>query len=250
MTNYFGVILSGPHYTLKRVDDIRQTAMREIYLENDHRAHYRVEERTKGKFLTGLTGMTASLSLNPSGSAVPLSTSTSVDITGSLITASLTAGTTGYSSSLSASVSQSFTSSFHTITIATSSAHSTGSTTSSTLIAPMPETAYNSAEYLGVFQGSDITTALSASISISLSTVNSGSFVTTSVSTSYIPSGTATTSIDTFTTISAYYFTSSFTTSVETPIPHSGRDVYELITSGSHLKVSTPLCARSVRFMG
>lgn len=249
MSNQYGIILSEPKYTLKKVEDIRQTPMREIYLENDHRAHYRVEERTKGKYLTDLASMTASLSLNPSGSAAPLLVSISVNDSGSF-TSATSSVTYGYSSSISASaLTQSFTSSFLTITSASFTSSWTASTTESTVIAPMAETDFKSAEYLGTFLGSDLTMAFSASISQSYLLSTSSSLMTASVSTSYIPSGTVTTSIDTFTTLSFANTTSSFTQSTEIPLPNTGRKVYEIITSGSHIKVSSPMIARSVRWM-
>lgn len=248
MSNQFGFILSGPKYTLKPVEEIRRLPMREIYLENDHRAHYRVEERTKGKYLFGLTGMTASLSHNPSGSAVPLLVSTSLDHSSSFLTTQSLV--TRYSSSFSASVTQSHTSSFLSIVSASLTSSWTGATTASSLTTPMPESAYASADYIGTILGSNITMALSASLSQSFTWTASGSFVTSSTSASYIPSASSTTSIDNLTIISYIEVTGSTTNSTEIPLPNKGRRIYEIVTSGSIIKVSSPMWLRSVRWMG
>lgn len=63
MGTIFGVIKSGPRYSLTRKSDI---PVRELFLNNDHRIDYLVEERTTGILITGLQ-LSASLSLTPTG---------------------------------------------------------------------------------------------------------------------------------------------------------------------------------------
>lgn len=59
----FGVVQSGPRFTLTRKSDL---PVKEIFLDNDHRTSYFVEERTTGIFLSGLQ-LSASISLTPNG---------------------------------------------------------------------------------------------------------------------------------------------------------------------------------------
>jgi len=61
-----GIVFSRPRWVLIRTRN--DTMDREVYLGNDHLVDYRVQERTTGLFTSGL-GLTASLSLNPTGSA-------------------------------------------------------------------------------------------------------------------------------------------------------------------------------------
>jgi hypothetical protein len=224
-------------------------SLREIYLFNDHRVHYRVEERTTGKFLSGLT-LNAYLSDNPTGSAV----TSSVRISGSQ---TLESGdfevTQSVTVSSSADITQSVTMSLLIVSQSLTSSFSSSATGSVTLATTLTEDPGCSGDYIGIIPGYDIASALSASITES----HSSSFdaPVTSSFTQSIVIGSVSHSL--FVT-SSHIVTSSFTTSVDVPVVETSPrapGIYEIITSGSEasgglrLRVTTPFCLRSARFI-
>jgi hypothetical protein len=243
MGTIFGLIESRPRFKLIRVSDL---TMKEIYLDNDHLVDYRAQERTTGKFQSGLS-LTASLSLNPTGSAV-----VSQVLSGPVVTYAETSSfalTQTFSSSFSASVTSSFTASVYEIASASFTASVSQSNDANvTLAVNLIENPPRSGEYVGIIPGADITSALSGSFtqSFSSSFSTSSNSVTTQ---SFIPGTNSSESIIFNTTSS---FVESFTQSIEEPLvetsPRSWA-IYEIVqSSDASVKISTPMNLRSVRF--
>lgn len=218
-----------------------ETMDREVYLGNDHFIDYRIQERTTGKFTTGL-GLTASLSLNPTGSAATASWFGPP-------TTSFQSHSFSTSSVTQTSESRTFTESI--ITYTSQSIHRINSGSNSGMVqltASLTEDPINSGQYIATIPGANIDTVLSSSFSESFTTEFSSSITTGSFSGSF--SGSVTLSFAV--TMSITGLTSSLTTSVDIPLAGSsdrGPGVFEIITSGSFLKASTPMTLRSVRFL-
>jgi len=217
---------------------------REVYLGNDHLVDYRVEERTTGLFISDLE-LRARLSRNPTGSAIR-----SFFLggeTGSFVAAEeFVVGTnTFFSGSVTLSI----------LTVASQSLFTTFSNSNqgnTVLTASLTEDPACSGQYVGTFFGADINTALSQSLSSSFSQSVSESVVSGAFDSgdSLVVSGTVTTSVAFTASVSG--FTSSITESILTPLASSDDrcfGVFEIIESGSFLKVSTPMTLRSVRFL-
>lgn len=214
---------------------------REVYLGNDHLVDFRVEERTTGLFISDLQ-LTASLSRNPTGSAIQSFTLDGG--TSSFVDASqVVLGSVQY---ISAAIS---------VSILTESSQSvstnfTGSVPGNTTlqVVPLTEEPACSGHYVGTIPGLDITTALSQSLSSSFS--QSVSATTASGSSDLTLSASVTLSLAFTASVSG--FTASHTQSILVPLVESDDrcfGVFEIIESGSFLKASTPMTLRSVRFL-
>lgn len=233
-----GVVFSRPRWIPIRV---RTNPMdREVYLDNDHLIDYYLGERTTGKFITGQQ-LTAYLSLNPTGSAIVSTwyggpTSSLVSVT--QFTSSVTSHV---SESINVSILYEFSQSLTTVF--------SGSNIGTVMLsASLIETPAGSGEYIGTIPGPDITTALSSSFTQSFSSSFSETITTGSLSASFSASVTTSLSI----TMSVSGFTSSFTASQEVPRVETANrafGIYEIISSGSFLRASTPMTLRSVRFL-
>lgn len=232
-----GIVFSKARWTLIRQ---RNDPMdREIYLDNDHLVDYRLQERTTGLLTTGAQ-LSASLSYNPTGSA----------ISGSFLggpTASVAVVTT--QSVIAERISSSITESILFDISQSHDSNLSGSNSSSlNLQILLTETPNLSGQYIGTFPGADITTILSSSFSESFTTTFSGSAVTFSIT----PTVSASVTLSLAVTMSVSGFTSSFTQSTVIPLSDkANRDagIFEIISSGSFLKTSTPMTLRTVRFI-
>ena len=244
-----GLVFSRARWKLIR--ERNRTMDREVYLDNDHLVDYRVEERTTGLHISDLQ-LTASLSRNPTGSAIR-----SFFLGGE--TSSFVAAeefVVGTSIFLSGSVTLSV------LTVASQSLFTTFSNENQggvILAVTLSESPACSGHYIGTFAGADISTALSQSLSSSFSSSVSESVESASFDTAgLIVSAGVTTSVAFTASISG--FTSSITESNLLPLQESDDrcfGVFEVIESGSFysgsfkhiLKTSTPMTLRSVRFI-
>lgn len=245
-----GLIWSRPALTPIRVSETKMK-VKEIYINNDHLVDYRIQERTRGTYKSGLS-LTAYLSRNPTGSAItsqylttPVPTyfatssfaltqtfSESLDLV-SLMTSSFT--TSVYevvSESFTASVSQS----------------NTGNISLSTGLTELASTG----EYIGTIPGASITTALSGSFEEAFYTIESGSVVTTATA-SIVSQSATELRIESTSFVTTAAFSQSFTRSIEVPVEHTNPrafSIYEIITTNDgQLQVATPMNLRSVRFL-
>ena len=239
-------IIPGIVFSRARWRAIRKrndTMDREVYLDNDHLIDFRLEERTTGKFISDLQ-LSASLSLNPTGSAI-----TSFFLgggTSSFVAASqFVVGTTLV-------ISGPTTQSIHTIATQSLFTNFSGSNAGGVSLATLlTEDPPCSGHYAGVIPGADISTALSQSLSSSFSESVSESTATASFDVGGLIVSAGVTLSVAF-TASVTGVTSSFTQSillqlVETPSRCQG--IHEIIQSGSFLKAVTPMNLRSVRFI-
>lgn len=241
-----GTVFSRPRWRLIRGRN--QTMDREVYLGNDHLVDYRVEERTTGLSISDLQ-LTASLSRNPTGSAVQ---SFTLDAgTSNFVSASqFPIGTTTFISDTP--LAGAVTYSVLTVSSQSLTTHFTGSSTGSvTLEVGLTETPVCSGHYIGTIPGLSITTALSQSLSSSFGSELSSSNASASFDVGgLIVSAGVTTSVAFTASISG--FTSSLTESILVQLVESDDrcfGVFETIQSGSFLKAATPMTLRSVRFI-
>lgn len=224
--------------------------MRELYIENNHRIDIIVENSANHKKVSDLI-LVGIFSENPTGSAVqskytlgPSSSFNQVNTSSiaSTFSESFSGGITGsFTESVLTEVTQSFTSSF-----------STSVDGDITLEVSLTEEPVCSGEYVGIILGTDINTIFSSSLSSSF--FNSFLITSTSFSSeSLVISASVTTSRHTTQISSSHHVTQSNTASFEIPLVERSSDrqpgVYEIISSGSFLKVSTPMTLRSVRFI-
>ena len=223
--------------------------MIEIFLENNHRIDIVVTNPITHTAIDGST-IIGVLSVNPTGSAavgaftVGPSSSFSENITSSIsniFSESIVGGlVSSFTTSILQEVTQSFTSSF--------SSSITGSVRLEVTLTEDPEC---SGQYNGVILGSDITTVFSSSLSESIFNtfiITSASFV----SASFGLSGSITNSFHTTSVSQSHHVTQSNTASFEIPLvetPDRCAGIFEIISSGSLFKVSTPMNLRSVRFL-
>ncbi len=247
-----GIVFSRPRFTIIRT---RNNPMdREVYLGNDHFIDYRVQERTTGKFTSGLN-LVASLSRNPTGSAIRsffLDTPATLPVA----TTSFTLGTVQIIGLISGQVGPRVTQSILTLTTQSISTHFTSSLPGTVILtASLVESPACSGQYVGTFPGLNISTALSQSLSSSFSQSLSSSIATASFDmgglvTSGSGAGEVTTSIAF--TASVTGLTSSLTQSILVQLVESDErcnGVFEIITSGTFFKATTPMTLRSVRFI-
>ena len=210
---------------------------REIYLYNDHLIDFRVQDRQRGTYTSGLT-LDAYLSFNPTGSAI-----TSSYLSGGATQSLVSVFTT---SSVATVYSGTVTQSILTEVSRSVISNSTGSVIGSSFLGvALTEDPPCSGEYVGVIRGSDIAAALSATFDVSYNTELSSSAVTFSADT--LLAGSTTQSV----TMSVSGFTSSFTSSQEVPLVQSDDrsfGIFEIISSGSFLRVCTPMTLRTVRY--
>lgn len=223
--------------------------MNELYIENDYLIDIRVKNSRTQKAIIGLD-IDGFFSKNPTGSIaqsqffVGPSSSFFGVITSSIsetFSESFSGGLTGsFTTSLLQEVTQSLTSSFSTSV--------NGNVTLSVRLTETPEC---SGEYVGIIPGLDITTVFSSSFSSSFF----NTFLITSfsfISESLITTGSVTLSLHTTNVSSSHHVTQSNTASFEIPLVETAPrcpGVYEIISSGSAIKTSTPLGLRSVRFI-
>ena len=251
-------IIPGIVFSRARWRAIRKrndTMDREIYLDNDHLIDYRVEERTTGKFISDLS-LTASLSRNPTGSAVEsffLGGGTS-----SLVSASqFDVETTKFIATIPDQSDPPVTQSILLITTQSLFTNFTGSNSGSVLLtASLTEIPVRSGHYKGVIPGANISTALSQSLSSSFSQTFSSSFASATDAVGsksfdmggLIISAGLTTSVAF--TASVTGLTSSITQSILEQLPESDfKGIFEIIQSGSFLKATTAMTLRSVRYL-
>ena len=241
-----GIVFSRPRW--RAIRKRNDTMDREIYLGNDHLIDYRVEERTTGKFISDLS-LTASLSRNPTGSAVEsffLGGGTS-----SLVSASqFDVGTTNFIAAISNQSDPVVTQSILLITTQSLFTNFTGSNSGSVVLtASLVETPVRSGHYEGVIPGANITAALSQSLSSSFSQTLSSSFASAAFDTGTLIISAGLTASVTF-TASVTGLTSSITQSVLEQLPESDfKGIFEIIQSGSFLKATAAMTLRSVRFI-
>lgn len=227
---------SRPRWKVIRTEN--QTMDRNVYLGNDHQVDIRIEERTTGQFTSGLS-LTASLSRNPTGSAIASFFLDSAPTSGTVTTE-----TSSLRQTIVAAVSQSIYTEITQSLITNFTASNPGLVLTTSLV----ESPVCSGQYVGVIPGADISTALSQSLSSSFSQTITGSFATGAVSISI--SGSATTSL-TF-TASIIGITQSFTASILNQLAESEDrcfGVFEIVATGSNLTVATPMTLRSARFL-
>lgn len=231
--------------------------MNDIILDNDYFISYFMGDRTNGIQFSGLS-LEAIISRSPTGSAVsasfmagPSSSLVAATTSSSSITTvafQTNIGDNGAGTTLTQSYTQSivFESSQSIVTYYSSTIP--GISLQQALVEYPP----CSAEYVGVFYGGDITTALSASYSTSFSSSVSSSISTGSFSGSFVSASSFQMISQSFITMSVTGFTGSYSASTAVPLddqtPRSP-GLYEIITSGSHLRLTTPLTLRSARFV-
>ncbi|KKL06785.1 hypothetical protein LCGC14_2592570 [marine sediment metagenome] len=239
-------IIPGIVFSRARWNIIRQrnlTMDREVYLDNDHLVDYRVEERTTGLFISDLQ-LTASLSRNPTGSAIQsffLGGGTSSFVSASQFDVGTTQFVSGPATvSILTATSQSLTTNF------------TGSNVGNTVLtASLTEEPACSGHYVGIIPGLDISTALSQSLSSSFSASFSSSVASASFDMGGLIVSAGLTRSVAF-TASVSGFTGSHTQSILLPLAESADrrpGVFEIVESGSFLKASTPMTLRSVRWL-
>lgn len=229
---------SRPRWKVIRTEN--QTMDRNVYLGNDHQVDIRIEERTTGRFTSGLS-LTASLSRNPTGSAI-----TSFFLDSAPTFNVVTTETSSLATTISGIVTQSIYTEITQSLVTNFTASNLGNVILTTSLVESPAC---SGQYVGVIPGADITTALSQSLSSSFSQTITGSFATGAVSISI--SGSATVSL-TF-TASIIGTTQSFTASILNELAESDDrcfGIFEIIqSSGSFLTATTPMTLRSARFL-
>ena len=233
-----GRVFSRPRWRLIRE---RNRKMSEVYLDNDHLVDFRVEERSTGLSISDLQ-LTASLSRNPTGSAIQSFTLDAPTVgqfvsatTFSLDPITFISGPTTVS--ILTEVSQTLTTTFQNSSVG-----------SVTLNVGLTETPVCSGQYIGTIPGLAISTALSQSLSSSFS----ASFSTSGSTNSLITSGGGGAFNTMAFTASVSEFTSSITESNLVQLVESDDrcfGVHETIVSGTFLKVATPMTLRSVRFL-
>lgn len=214
--------------------------MNEIYIGNDHRIDIKVRDPFTNKPIIGLA-IQGFISENPSGSSA--TSSWFGPPTTSFQSASF--GTQSLSSVTSSGFVESFVQHSSQSILRISSGSNSGIVN---LTAPLTESPACSGEYAGVIPGASISTIFSSSFSQSLTTEFSSSVVTGSFSGSF--SGSVTLSLSV--TMSVTGFTSSLTTSHDIPLsntPDRCSGIFEIITSGTFFKTSTPMVLRGVRFI-
>lgn len=232
---------SRPRWKVIRTEN--QTMDRNVYLGNDHQVDIRIEERTTGRFTSDLS-LTASLSRNPTGSAIA---SFFLDAgTSSFVSASQ------YDLSTAQIISGPATQSILTVSSQSLFTNFTGSIQGNVMLSTsLVESPACSGQYVGVIPGLDITTALSQSLSSSFSQTESGSSASASLDVGgLIISAGLTTSVAFTASITG--ITQSFTASILNQLAESDDrcfGVFEIIQSGSFLKISTPMTLRSARFL-
>ena len=233
-----GIVFSRARWTPIRTRN--ETMDREVYLDNDHFIDYRIQERTTGKFTSGLE-LSVVLSLNPTGSAATSS------FLGPAITRLTSASVA--TSSVTQIVQGGFTESivFHSSQsiLFTSSGSNPGGVSLSAVLIEDPAC---SGQYVGTILGPTMSVVLSSSFSESLFTESSSSVTTASFSASISASVTLSLSV----TMSVTGSTSSIITTAVLPIGEAANPipgVFEIISSGSFLKASTPMTLKRVRFI-
>lgn len=232
---------SRPRWKVIRTEN--KTMDRNVYLGNDHQVDIRIEERTTGRFTSGLS-LTASLSRNPTGSAIA-----SFFLDGG--TASFVSASQHDLSTVQI-ISGPATQSIFTATSQSLFTNFTGSVQGNvTLQIPLTESPVCSGQYVGIIPGLDINTALSQSLSSSFSQTDSGSIASASLDVGgLIISAGITTSVAFTASITG--ITQSFTASILNQLAESEDrcfGVFEIIQSGSFLKATTPMTLRSARFL-
>ena len=249
-----GISFSRPRWKLIRTEN--QPMDRNVYLENDHLVDYRVEERTTGQYISGLS-LNAYLSLNPTGSALTSSfyggpTSSFVGVTTSASFVTMSEVVT-----VVEGVSQSFRQWIKTEFSQSLSTSFSGSNEGEVYLGtPLTEVPQSHGQYIGTIPGADITTVLSSSFETVYGATYSSSIATGSESSSISsgsgasPSGSFVTS--SFVTMSVSGSTGSYPASVEVPL--AGTEdrafrIYEIVKSGSFLQTSVAMTLRSVRFI-
>ena len=230
--------------------------MNDIFLDNDYFISYFMGDRTQGTSFSGLQ-LEAILSTSPTGSAVtsscmsgPTASLQAVAFTTSLVSQVLFQTSIGFNGA--SPIIQSYTQSILFEISESLTSFFSGNVPGLQLRTTLAEVPPCSAEYAGVFFGGDISTALSASFSTSFGTATSSSINTGSFSGSFVSQSATLITSFSFITMSVSGFTSSLTTSTAVPLvltaPRSP-GLYEIITSGSHLKIVTPLTIRAARFV-
>lgn len=231
--------------------------MNDIILDNDYFISYFMGDRTLGIQFSGLS-LEAIISRSPTGSAIsssfmagPSSSLVAATTSSSSIT-TVTFQTNVGDDGAGTALTQSYTQSIVFESSQSINTHYSSSIPGLSLQMALVEYPPCSAEYVGVFDGGDISTALSASYSTSYSSSFSSTVSTGSFSGSFASASSIQIVSESFITMSVSGFTESFSASTAVALddqtPRSP-GVYEIITSGSHLRMTTPLTLRSARFV-
>lgn len=224
--------------------------MSSIYIENNHRINIVVEDPTTHKTVSDLT-ITGHLSANSTGSAAVGQFFTGPSSSFLELSSSLIVSQT-FSESFAGSITSSFTESIRQeVTQSFTSSFSSSATGSIVLEVSLTETPLCSGQYEGIILGTDITTVFSSSFSSSVFNsfpITSASFLSESL----VISASVTLSRHTTEVSHSHHVTQSNTASFEVPLVETADrcfGIFEIIQSGSFLKVATPMTLRSVRFI-